>query len=93
MSKYVIASAISGHSLDNGLIRLNARNDYYYNLATEEEKKSFIKDFAENLSNCSDEYDNEYLDNSSIDSIFKYLELSDVDSSTRYYALQNLINN
>lgn len=92
MSNYIVASNISGDELENGLIRSNARNDYYYELNTEEEKKSFIKDFAENMSNFSDEYENHYLNSADINLIFEYLETREVDSSTRYYMLQNLIN-
>lgn len=88
---YIIASEISGNSLENGYVQSNFSNEIYYALQSESSKKDFIKNYGENLADFS-EHDNQYLSEKEIALIYDYLEKQFDNSSDHFAALQNLIN-
>lgn len=88
---YIVASDISGNDLESGYVQSNASNEAYYNLQSESEKKDFIKNYAENLSDFS-EHSNQYLSDEEVTRIYDYLEKEFDNSSDHFFALQNLIS-
>jgi hypothetical protein len=80
---YKIASQICGQDLKNFFNFSYARDEYYYQLETKDEKITHIREVAENLFN-------QEIGNNTASRIYNFLEADYDDQNERYYQLEAL---
>jgi hypothetical protein len=80
---YKIASFICGQDLENFFNYSSARDEYYYELETKDEKIGHIREVAENLFS-------QEIGNKTATRIYNFLEADYDDQNERYYQLKSL---